>query len=311
MLRLHRSLNRPGLVPLLALALAGSASSAAYAEPVGSEFLLPAESTGSGLAYGSDPRQPSWLTAGRALVDDSVGEEIYSSRVSPAGALLSGPGQVSDDPAEPLGYPHDNPQSPSIAYNSSANEFLVVWAQGFRIWARFMGGDGSLRGDPVQISSEGLDHYAPEVVYNPDRDEYVVVWQTDSENGADQEAQVMVQRLDGDGQELAPDDEQISNDPTSTAPDIKGFTFGPPQIAYNHASGGYLVAWSPSYFVDSGRAGGGTTARRDAAETGPDDFHPAGFDSTFRGRNSRPAVASSGSGYLLCGTTSMRSTDSA
>ena len=263
MLRLHGSLNRPRLVLLLALALAGSASPAAYAEPVGSEFSTPVISTGSGLAYGSGP-SPGWLTAGPGILE-ATGAEIFSSRITPGGTLVPGsPGQVSlsDQLSPPEGSNHDDPQAPSLAYNTQRDEFLAVWAEGFVIWGRVLDGDATPLGDPFQIS-DGADHYVPKAVYNPDRDEYMVVWEEDSEGSADKEMQVQVQRLDGEGQELTPDDVQISSNPTLDDAGPQGLGFGQPQIAYNHASGGYLVTWSPTYSLDPADAGGCPAARRD------------------------------------------------
>ncbi len=266
---------------------------------MGGEIPIPEEAAGSGLAYGSDPGRPGWLTAGPGVLDPLVGEEIHSSRLSPDGGLLSGPRQISDDPDAPAGFPHDNPQAPAIAYNAVRNEFLVVWAQGFRIWARRLDGHGSPLGDPYAISSVGRDHYAPRAVHNPDRDEYVVVWADQSEGSPDPEMQVRSQRLSGTAQEVGSNDLQISSNPAIDAPGVQGYGFGWPEIAYNPAGGGYLVVWAPTYFRDRGEQVVAQLLDASAAQIGPDDFHPVGAGPPADGHSAEPTVASDGRSYLL------------
>lgn len=309
-LLLRATLNRPPLAALLAVALVATSSSVAYAEPVGPAFSVPSESAGSGLAYGSDSDQPGWLSAGQGELDE--GPEIYSSRLSPEGALLVGSLtniSVSDELSPPDDTPHDDPFAPGIGYNTKRNEFLVVWVEKWHVWGRVLRGNATPLGQPFEISTREcsdscLEHYSPEVAYNPDRDEYVVVWAEDSEHAADHAQQVLLQRLDHSGMTLLPEDLRLSADLTAEQAAEEGFgcsSGGHPQVAYNHASGGYLVVWSPTFCRGPEQQVVAHLLDAEAGEVG-DDLHPAGIDSAFAGRNSQPAVASNGSEYLVVWT---------
>jgi len=66
---------------------------------------------------------------------------------------------------------------PDVAYNSTANEYLVVWHDGaVNIQAQRLAADGSRIGEPFNVTIAPRFQYNPSVAYNPDTNEYLVVW---------------------------------------------------------------------------------------------------------------------------------------
>lgn len=140
---------------------------------------------------------------------------------------------------------------PEIAYNSSANEFLVVWqADGlatdneFEIFAQRATASGEAIGPVVRISTTGADGDAtraadhPAVAYNPQADEYLVAWDADGLT-KDNEFEIFVQRVSGAGTEIG-SDRRIS---TTGADGDATRDASTPAIAANARTGEYLVVW--------------------------------------------------------------------
>jgi hypothetical protein len=118
-----------------------------------------------------------------------------------------------------------------VAYNPTANEYLVVWeadhdADGVvngeqEIWGQRIRGDtgGEVGVDDFRISDMGIDGVSiydatrPDVAYNASEDEYLVVWQADDDAGgiSNGETEIFAQRLDGSGAEVGPNDIRISD----------------------------------------------------------------------------------------------------
>jgi hypothetical protein len=150
---------------------------------------------------------------------------------------------------------------PAVAYNASADEYLVVWGGGgpggpgtdpeWEIYGqRLDGSTGAEIGfDDLRISDMGPDGTTnvgaekPAVTYNPSADEYLVVWNGDADTGSvyDGESEIYGQRLDGStGLEIGANDFRISD----MGPDgDTAFRAAHPALPTNPRSDEYLVIW--------------------------------------------------------------------
>lgn len=199
-----------------------------------------------------------------SLVDDEF--EIYGQLmdqfgggVGPNDARLSDMGGVGDSTY--------GAYAPAVAYNSNANEYLVVW-QG--------DDDGGLVDNETEVFSQRMDAalgglgsndfrlsdaggigdatyrvmWGPDVVFNPIDDEYMVVWAgEDTVDGmVNNEWEVFAQRLTSDIQGAGPNDERVSDagglgNTTYLTYDVA--------VAANGANGQFLVAWGGEDSVGS------------------------------------------------------------
>ena len=171
---------------------------------------------------------------------EELGPEIRISHMSPAG----------DD--DFLGI------FPSLAYNSIANEYLVVWhgrTEGINsddlevFGQRLDGATGAEVGtDDFRISSMGDDAAGnfnfigadAAVAFNGVRNEYLVVWRGTDDPSPGHEREIYGQRLDALGNEIGTDDVRISH----VGPD-GNINFGArsPAVTYNSLDDEYLVVW--------------------------------------------------------------------
>ena len=170
-------------------------------------------------------------------------QDIYARRVSRTGELLSW-FAVSTSP---------NSKFPSVAYNHANDQYLVVWNQfnpsaaRWEIVGRIIDWNGpGPRAAFVIASWTSMNVELPVAVWNSYRNEYMVVWQT---------SQVSTGQLLGIGRR------QLSNTGAalSNADYITGMgstNQGSPDVTYNLAADGYLVAWvEPSSNVVTIHAG--------------------------------------------------------
>ena len=124
---------------------------------------------------------------------------------------------------------------PAIAYNSDANEYLVVWqdarsgATDHNIYAQRVSASGELLAEEFVIDDTTGTQLPPSAVWNAIADEYLVVW-TDSASTSD----IYGQRLGSKGQLIGgrfalttADDDQMG-----------------PIAAWNATANEYLVVWS-------------------------------------------------------------------
>jgi hypothetical protein len=127
---------------------------------------------------------------------------------------------------------------PAVAYNSSRNEYLVVWEQHqateIAIFARRVAGDGSSLGNVITIANWATYTAThPGVAYSPVQDKYLVVLSYDSKpSGGGTDYMVSVQEVYGDGslgagKPIAPK----TNDQVN------------PTVTYNEAWDEFLVVW--------------------------------------------------------------------
>ncbi len=154
---------------------------------------------------------------------------------------------------------------PSVAYNATDNEYLVVWegdddtrslVEGeSEIFGQRLDADpgsfGEIGADDFRISSMGVDGnrefgaFHPAVTYNHADNEYLVVWDGDDDTPplVEGESEIFGQRLDADPGsfgEIGADDFRISDMGPDGNRDFGAFF---PVLAFNSTEVEFLVAW--------------------------------------------------------------------
>lgn len=181
--------------------------------------------------------------------------------------------------------------APDIAYNSTDNEYLVVWSGDDNtgslvdgeneIFGQLLDGNGAEIGTDFRISDMGTDGNAafdatfPDIAYNSTANEYLVVWQGDDNTGSlvDGENEIFGQRLSAAGAEIGTNDFRISD---MGADGNVGFDASFPGIAYNSTNNNYLVVWhgddNTGTLVDGEDEIFGQRLSAAGAEIGTNDF---------------------------------------
>ncbi len=228
------------------------------------------------------------------IVDEEV--EIFGQRIDAATGEELGDNdfRISDANGTGAGGGPNGAFNPAVAYNSTNNEYLVVWQSGDTDTLGISAGETEIFGQRLnaatgaemgtndfRISDIGVDGVAgadarsPAVAYNPTINEYLVVWHGDGEPGlANNETEIYGQRLDAStGDEVGTNDFRIS----VTGPDNDaGFVAMTADVAYNSTDEEYLVVW----YANRGMTGvfsdreifGQRLIAATGAETGDDDF---------------------------------------
>jgi hypothetical protein len=165
--------------------------------------------------------------------------DIYAQRVTGTGELLS---WFSVESYVPLPtYTNDRAQ-PSVAYDSTRDRYLVVWAydvngdgSNWDIHGIFVNWDGPIDGlhEFVICDWPTSQQWNPKVAYSPVKDEFMIVWWTDHPSVPDY---ISGRRMNAANGDLSPSDSDftISN---PTWPRIN------PEIAYNNWRNEYLVVY--------------------------------------------------------------------
>ena len=148
----------------------------------------------------------------------------------------------------------------AVAYNSSANEYLVVFRADpvtddeFEVYGRRVSAAGVPQGSDFRISNVGTDGdplrsaETPAVAFNAASGEYLVVWSGDQQ--ADEEHEIYGQRVGTGGVPNAQGDFRISVVGTNGDGDRDAFS---PAVAANPEAGGYLVTWQADDLPTEGR----------------------------------------------------------
>ncbi|MCU0599777.1 MAG: hypothetical protein MUE70_11050 [Desulfobacterales bacterium] len=151
--------------------------------------------------------------------------DIYGQRVNANGSLSGGNFVICDAA--------NTQDSPSVAYNSSANQYLVAWKDhrngNADIYGQRVDATGSLAGGNFVICSAVNEQNAPSAAYNSSANQYLVVWY-DARNG---NTDIYGQIVDSTGS-LSGGNFAICNDA-----DYQYW----PSAAYNTSANQYLVAW--------------------------------------------------------------------
>ena len=139
---------------------------------------------------------------------------------------------------------------PSVAYNSTDNEYMVVW-QGDsipgenEIYAQRMSNIGIFIGSAAQISNSStpainsFDGQEPDIAYNATNIEYILIWEDDVPGNG--ESEIMFCRLSNIGVVLGSGQQRL----TITGVDgITSWDAVNPAIAWNPNSNSYFAVWS-------------------------------------------------------------------
>ena len=191
-----------------------------------------------------------------SLVDNE--HEIFGQRISAVGAEV-GTNDFRISNMGPDGNTGHSAHTASIAYNSTNNEYLVIWrGEGNtppladtenEIFGQLLGAAGNEIGNDFRISDMGPDGDAsydadvsPSVTYNSTTNEYLVVWSGDDNSGSlvNGENEIFGQRISATGVEVGTNDFRISD----MGPDGNAsYNTYSPATVYNSADNEYLVVW--------------------------------------------------------------------
>ena len=162
--------------------------------------------------------------------------------------------EIGDDRVLSSMGPYTNPDydalNPAVAYNSTDNQYLVVWSGSddvvgeYEIWGqRVNAATGAQIGSDFQISFMGpandpaFDAEDPDVVYNSATNQYLVVWSAD--HFVDGDLEIWGRRVSPEGTLLG-SMVRVSVMGTGTDPDYDAQN---PAVTYNRFYNHYLVVW--------------------------------------------------------------------
>jgi hypothetical protein len=272
------------------------------------------------IAYNSTNNEYLVVWAGDDLTDGGLVDdeyEIFGQRLDASTGLEIGANDFRISDMGGTGNPAFGGQLPAVAYNSTNNEYLVVWFADemdptgggddeVEIYAQRLAATGTEVGEnDFRISDMGgtgnLDYGAefPKVAYNSTNNEYLVVWLGDDNVGGlvNHEIEVFGQRLDAaTGAEIGANDFRISDMGGTGDPNYDAY---PPAVSYNAINNQYLVAWAGDDnvggLVDEEReVFGQLLDAATGAEVGANDFRISDLGGTgspqFQARTRPPAV---------------------
>lgn len=151
-----------------------------------------------------------------------------------AGSIIGTDFVISDDPEQEV--------FPSVAYNTTRQEYLVVWfndrAGNDDIRAQRLDKYGAKIGSAFYISAgAGNDRRYPDVAYNSLHDQYLVVWENDNPSGY---YSIRARRVSGSGSVLDSTDIVITGESNLYTP-VK------PAVAYGSTADRYMVVWAETW----------------------------------------------------------------
>jgi len=209
--------------------------------PVGEDFRI------SGLLATATDSQPAvaWNgTADEYLVvwmdyrnASTSGTDIYGQRLPATGERLGADFRIGGPAATA------NESDPAVAWNQTAGEYLVVWAdqrnraaRGWDIAAQRVSATGERLGTNLRVSGPAAisDEFAPAVAWNPATNEYLIAWE-DGRHGSPSSTDIYGQRLSAAGARLGAN-VRISGLDWS----VSGLQ---PTVACSASAGECLVGW--------------------------------------------------------------------
>ena len=287
----------PGLALCASLAaaalLALVVGASALAEPIGSQVRISQMGPDGNTDFaGRDPAVAYNSQANQYLVvwdgdDVTNGElEIFGRLVDAAGSPVGGEFRISQ--MGPDGNFNFAGFKPAVAYNSQANQYLVVWSgtddtaplvqDEFEIFGQRLDAGGSEVGtDDFRISDMGPNGDAdfaarePAVAYNSQANQYLTVWEGEDDTAplVDNEDEIFGQRLDASGAETGSNDFRISD----MGPDGNtSFNAQEPAVAYDSQANQHLVVWYGDDATNNEEEIFGQRLDASGAETGSNDF---------------------------------------
>lgn len=220
---------------------------------VGTDFMISShQGAGDASIDANDPRVTYNSTDNEFLVvysaDRIAGEdEIYGVRLNASGSIIGSSFKISDMGTD--GDVNIDATFPDVAYNSTDNEYLVVWRgddlvdNQDEIWGQRISNTGveiganDFRISNVTSVNAGYDAATPVISWNSSGNEYLVAWRSD--NIISGEEEIWGQRISNTGTELNTDF-RISNLGTDGDGAFDAFD---PEITYNATNNEYLVVW--------------------------------------------------------------------
>ncbi len=209
------------------------------------------------VAYNST--QNEYLVTWEADAGATAGEiEVWRQRLNVGVGQIGGNVQISN--VGPDGDATRSARSSSVVYDSTSNQFLVVWEANalvtpgeVEIWGQVLNAAGAELTGELRISTVGAetDHLRdprdPSIAYNPTTDEYLVSWSGDGLDINDEE-EIFSQRLSAAGNELGTDTRisSVGADDNPARDAIK------PAIAVDPTANAYLVAWDGNDLDEAG-----------------------------------------------------------
>jgi hypothetical protein len=193
--------------------------------------------------------------------DDTTNDEteIFGQRVDAATGVEIGANDFRISNMGPDGDANFDAILPAVAWNSTNNEYLVVWHgdddtgelvdQEREIFGQRLSATGAELGTDFRLSDMGPDGNtsfnarSPAVAYNSASNEYLVVWSGDDDTVplVDNETEVFGQRVSATGVEIGVNDFRVSE----TGPDGNAsFEAFSPAVAYSAVANEYLVVWA-------------------------------------------------------------------
>jgi hypothetical protein len=214
--------------------------------------------------------------------------EIWGRRINAAtGGLLGSMMRISV--MGPGVDPDYDALNPAVAYNSTENQFLVVWEADddtaplvnneFEIWGRRLSASGEwLDADIVRLSEMGglgdanYDAQTPSVAYNTLNNEYMLVWSGDKSayDAVNDEFEIWGQRLNASLGKMGAAGFRISDVGTNADPDRDAYD---PSIAYSSGNNQYLVVWEGDDYDDNMYDVLGQRLEANGIATGSNDFY--------------------------------------
>lgn len=247
--------------------------------PTGPDFRI----SGAGATSADEAPALAWnQTAAEFLVvwqdDRNAGDsswDIYGRRVDSGGAPTGEDFRISG--AKATGSEFD----PAVAWNSTANQYLVVWndyrsvaaGRGSDIYGRRLGGSGSPLGADFRVcggSATGWE-YEPAVAWNDIAKQYLVVWNDYRNVGTGRGSDIYGKRVSVEGSPVG-SDFRISG--VNARADDED-----PAVVWNEAGNLYQVVWTDERNVAAGR-GSDIYGRRLES-----DMTPVGGDFRISGPN--------------------------
>jgi hypothetical protein len=215
----------------------------------------------------------------------------FQAVAAPATTLV----EVGENDFQINGLSNSDAGIPAVAYNSTDNEYLVVWhATAFRnqdlcplfplvsveeIWGQLLdGATGDPVGGPVRVSTScdpDLAVRRPDVVYNTTDNEYLVVWQGELEiiDESVGETEIFGQLLSASLAQVGSDDFRISDMGGTGDRDFVAISAA---VIHNSTENEYLVVWTgddhEGGLVDNESEIFGQRLDRDGGELGANDF---------------------------------------
>ncbi len=167
------------------------------------------------------------------------GYGIYGRRVSGTGAVLD----ASDIIIQSNGGNLATPATPAVAYASTTDNYLVVWAEAWHpmpiawdIYGQVVSSSGALDGSQFSISKGNEEREQPDVAYNRHANRYLVVWQQKAGTLWD----VHGQQVHGGGGLYQGDITIAAFANSSTAPSVAALPISP-------TNDKFLVVWEAHY----------------------------------------------------------------